>query len=200
MKRTLRSLVASAVAFFICWHAVAFVLRTKGPHTWFDSHIELGRLHFYIEEFRGEDGELPSSGRVNEVIQRSYIAGVDQEVFERSEDSNFLLYHLAREVSEKRLLRLWDDPPVYVRDDSLPGGYGFYLAGEDGISKTSGKDRDDINSWDQNSYQYYFEKLHRQRALRNSIAASVPALLVFGLLIKWPKKITAQQDADAKPD
>ena len=193
MKRTLVSMAASAAVFFVCWHAVAFVLQSRGPHTWFNAHIELGRLHFFVEELRDEEGDLPSSERVNKVIQSASNGDLDQEVFERSEDADYLLHHLTLEVSEKRLLRLWGVPPVYVRDDSLPEGYGFYLAGEDGVSRTSGRDTDDISSWDQNSYRYYFKRLHRQRAFRNAAIAIVPTLLAFVFLIKWRRNQGAQQ-------
>lgn len=195
MKRIHVSLVASAVTFFVCWHAVAIVLRAQENHTSFNSYIALVRLHSYIEELRDEEGALPTSERVNLVIQGALAENSIHESFELFDDPNFLLYELALEVSEERMFRLWDIPPIYVMSDCLPDGFGFYLAGEDSISKTSGMDRDDINSWDKDSYRYYLSRLHRQRSIRNSLAASVPALLIFGLLMKCQRKTTQQSAA-----
>ncbi len=92
------------------------------------------------------------------------------------EDSSLLVPMLTKKIAEDRYLRLWDAPPVYIRDETLPEGYGFYLAGEDGISNTGGRDPDDVNSWDISSYHFYTHRVRRQEALRNTYISIIPTL------------------------
>jgi type II secretion system protein G len=48
----------------------------------------------------------------------------------------------------------WGQPYTYILDSDLPGGFGIFSRGMDGISKTLGNDTDDYNSWSRNySYQ-----------------------------------------------
>lgn len=41
----------------------------------------------------------------------------------------------------------WGRPYSYILDPDLPGGYGLFSRGSDGISRTVGNDPDDFNSW-----------------------------------------------------
>jgi hypothetical protein len=42
----------------------------------------------------------------------------------------------------------WGGPIYYFIDKELPHGFGVYICGPDGISKSRGNDSDDINNWD----------------------------------------------------
>lgn len=41
----------------------------------------------------------------------------------------------------------WGRPYSYILDSDLPGGYGIFSRGLDGVSRTVGNDPDDFNSW-----------------------------------------------------
>jgi type II secretion system protein G len=42
----------------------------------------------------------------------------------------------------------WGNAYVYVLDADLPGGFGVYSCGRDGVTASNGNDPDDLNTWD----------------------------------------------------
>lgn len=47
----------------------------------------------------------------------------------------------------------WQNPYRYIVSPDLPGGYGIYSTGVDGVSLTVGNDPDDYNSWNPGKHQ-----------------------------------------------
>lgn len=45
----------------------------------------------------------------------------------------------------------WGRPYSFILDSDLPGGYGIFSRGPDGISRSVGNDADDFNSWSPSS-------------------------------------------------
>jgi hypothetical protein len=140
----------------------------------------------YLQE---NGNQLPEESYLNNLIAENYQKPPSHEVFTNYENIDSELLQIPRKISEeKRYIDLWDTPPIYIKDKTLPDGYGFYLAGEDGISKSRGRDPDDLNSWNISSYHFYSERDRKKEELPINYIALVPAIIIFVLLMLWSKK------------
>ncbi len=184
VKRILISLAVSFGAFALCWHFIRSVTQTTcGPRE-FDSCVQLKQLHYYmIPYLEFEENPLPDTKHFNKIITANYQKDPSHEVFENTRDKDYLLLQLTKKISEDRNLRPWNTPPIYIRDETLPEGYGFYLAGEDGVSNTAGRDPDDLNSWNISSYHFYPKRTRQHISRRITYISIIPASLVFLLLM-----------------
>jgi len=110
---------------------------------------------------------------------------VDMKSYPKAENYDFnysLLYeHLSR----------WPDPPRMIVSDSLPNGRGFYILGDDRKSNSEGNDPDDINSWDEHSVDFYYQRHGRKRKLFYTLVStcvtliSVPGLYFIRERVVW---------------
>jgi len=82
-------------------------------------------------------------------------------------------------VANRKDLHLWNMPPKYIVSQSIPSGFGFYLCGEDGVSRSEGEDCDDINSWAQDSTSYYHKRLFYRRMFRHNVVGLGMAISVW---------------------
>lgn len=168
--------IAGGFVFVASWFSASVVLRSKGPHTWGDAQGALRRLQDFAGEFRSEHGHFPDARDLNNEIEQAWRtkdAWSDSISPDLDDDLALVLGLVATDYH----LRVWEQPPRFIVDSALPGGCGFFLAGEDQQSSTSGRDPDDLNSWEPSSADFYNKRLHRQRFLRDGLLALPPALV-----------------------
>lgn len=178
LKSTLIAITASLSVFFISWGFITPITKTLGTHSAHDSTIQLKQLHYSIYPYIYDHKSLPEAEQFNKIIQDRFKKGSgDQTVKDHSHNSS--LYEAAEYITKNRSLHLWGHPPVYIKDETLPEGYGFYLTGEDGISKSLGRDPDDVNSWDRYSFRFYTHREHQEKSRRIKIYSFIPAVLTF---------------------
>jgi hypothetical protein len=89
----------------------------------------------------------------------------------------------------------WEHPYVYRR----PGihgtnGFDLYSCGPDGISKTGGADRNDINSWDPSS-PHSVEYAHNPQDALNWVKVWA-ALLVLSVVVAWWNQKHSQSEGN----
>jgi hypothetical protein len=166
------------------------VTYTTCTHSAFDSYVQLKQLHYYMYPYlKNKGNQIPDEKILNRIIAENYQKQPNHEIFESYKDKDCDLLQIAKRISEaKHSLQLWGAPPIYIKDKSLPEGYGFYLAGEDGISNTKGRDLDDVNSWDRKSYRFYPIRERKQKSLRITYISIIPALFTFIYIITRKKK------------
>lgn len=165
--------VCTSAVFVLSCFAVAYVLRTTGVHTWANAQFALHDLERALAAYQSETGDIPPIGLVESQIQAAWKNGADA----LAEDYDGRLW-IAFAVADNNRLRLWGSPPRVTRRSGLPA-YGFYLEGEDGISRSGGEDPDDINSWSFESTSFYYDRLQRRQWVRNGSWSIIPATLAF---------------------
>ncbi|MGJ8658177.1 MAG: hypothetical protein ACSHX6_17165 [Akkermansiaceae bacterium] len=176
----LKTTFISLIVFTISMLLITRVTHSLGTHSAFRSYIKLKQLHhFMILHLEIEEKPLPDEEFLNKMIKENYLKDPDHEVFNDTNDKNFSLLQFSQEISENHHLRLWGAPPIYIRDLTLPDGYGFYLAGEDGVSSSKGRDPDDVNSWNGDSFKFYTNRMRQRKIWRNTKSAFIPTLLTF---------------------
>jgi hypothetical protein len=78
----------------------------------------------------------------------------------------------------------WGNAYVYVLDANLPGGFGIYSCGRDGVTSSNGNDLDDLNTWNYaRPWAAYYEKQMRSDEIRRSAMLLAVTLLVAGGII-----------------
>jgi general secretion pathway protein G len=104
--------------------------------TWGSAEAEIKQFSGALETFRIEQGRYPTETEGLLVL----IRGPDALVTRRDLNDS------------------WGNPYVYRRPGKHnPNSFDLYSCGEDGKSRTGGKDADDINNWDpaRNWVRYY---------------------------------------------
>ncbi len=136
-----------------------------------DMQSHLRNFHDYIDHYRKVEGTLPDEKTMNEIITKCYPTKSAFQIYENTDLEDSILLYIPQEISGARELHYWNSPPIYIIDKTLPSGFGFYLKGTDGTSKTSGNDPDDINSWDKDSRRFYTERESRDSPIAQLVRA-----------------------------
>ena len=154
----------------------------RGGHEYFRARVALERLHWMTKDYSEEHGDLPDIEGFNALLRERWAMGRDH--------LNFIV-----ENAIKDNLHLWNSPPHFVLTSASPDGFGFYLDGEDGISKSKGQDRDDINSWDRSSTDFYHERRRNRQIVKEHVIGAASATGVFGIYFARKKNKRTQQTA-----
>ncbi|MGE5294799.1 MAG: type II secretion system protein GspG [Solirubrobacterales bacterium] len=87
----------------------------------------------------------------------------------------------------------WGHDFVYVFDSNLPRGFGIYSCGQDGVTASAGNDRDDINTWnDQTPWRTYY-KLSAIVTDRRLAFVVIGLILATGILILVKRSASSRQ-------
>ena len=188
IKKTLIAIIISFAVFAFSFQIILWVTRRTCGHGSFDSMVQLQQLHYLVDIYRNDNNSLPDAEELNRIIEQHQKS--PEEIIEpESSDKKYALFLISQSISENKNDWRWGSPPIYIQDKTLPEGYGFYLAGEDGISKSMGRDTDDVNSWDRKSFRFYGLRQAKQEALHRTYISIIPALLTFIYIITRKKKI-----------
>jgi general secretion pathway protein G len=87
----------------------------------------------------------------------------------------------------------WERPYSYVLDSDLPGGYGIFSRGLDGVSRTVGNDPDDFNSWSPTRRGIEVNPIKSMPWLLPSIASLVILFFYLGVRVQRHWNQNAQQ-------
>jgi hypothetical protein len=167
----------------------------RGGHEYFRAQVALNRLHSMTKDYSEEYGSLPDIEGFNSLLRERWNLGRDHTPIEIKDDDiewhlNFIVENAIRDS-----LHLWNSPPHFVLTSASPDGFGFYLDGEDGISKSKGQDRDDINSWDRSSTDFYYERRRNRHILKEHSIGATLAMGVFMIYFARKKNNRTQQAA-----
>ena len=180
MKRIARAIIVGGFVYAAGWTLASYMLPEKAPHTWFRVRTALGRLEEGAAAYCLTHGAPPEAAGLNKEIAKAWIdkeSWIDSVSPDLDENIVDILFFASQSQFE---LRMFDQPPRYIVDSTLPNGCGFFWTGEDRMSATNGRDRDDINSWDKTSGSFYYERFHRKTSVRNLFVA-----MPFGLIAAW---------------
>lgn len=151
---------------------------TSGDHRFFRARMALQHMHTMTKHLQVR-GSLPDPKDFNVRLKERWALGRDHVPKEEEDDSSGWLLDFIIERATQDHVYPWDAPPRFVLTSANRDGYGFYLDGEDGISKTKGRDRDDINSWDPSSSDYYYDRRLYRAILMLHVVGSTSAMVVF---------------------
>jgi hypothetical protein len=154
----------------------------RGGHEYHRIQVGLDRIHSQTKDYIDQHGRLPEPEDFNSILKDRWIQG--RQDLQLDEESDFEDWHLAF-IADSALgfiPSIWDLPPRYVVSSELPDGFGFYIDGADGFSRTQGHDRDDINSWDRTSIDYYYQRRHYLRLITWH---TVSLTLAFGIFFAF---------------
>jgi hypothetical protein len=183
MTRFIPFLIIITAYGFGCWGS-SVVMWSTGNHMYFDAQVALGYLHYPAQSFVDIYG-LPDPDELNHLIEARWGKDSNATNYEEPQTEMEADLDFIADCANEHALRVWKTPPRFVQSKAIPGGFGFYLDGEDGISISRGEDRDDINSWSRGSIRFYQTRMRNHRLLRDSIVgfcfATVAGLMVFGL-------------------
>ena len=167
----------------------------RGGHEYFRAQQSLERLQSMTQGYLEEHGSLPDTEGFNVLLRERWKLGRDHtpikvEDFGVEWHLNFIIENAFRDN-----LHLWNSPPRFVLTSASPDGFGFYLDGEDGISKSKGQDQDDINSWDRTSTDFYHERRRNRHIMKEHAIGAVLAMGVFMIYYAHSKNKRTQQFA-----
>lgn len=129
-------------------------------------------LDIYVHEFK----ELPPAEAMNKAIQNySENTPLDENASNRQR----MIHMLANDISSWHFK---DSLPIYIQTGKSPKGYGFYYVGEDGVSNSNGNDPDDLNSWDESSFNYYTKPHKKMWSIKVFATALFLTLVVLGMM------------------
>jgi hypothetical protein len=167
----------------------------RGGHEYFRAQVALERLHRETKYYSEEYGSLPDIEGFNALLKARWILGRDH--VPKDVEIGDIAWHLNSiiESAMRDNLHLWKSPPHLVLTSASSDGFGFYLDGEDGISKTKGQDRDDINSWDRSSTDFYHDRRRYQRVQKEHASGATLAFVVFMIYLCTKKNRRTQQAA-----
>jgi hypothetical protein len=151
----------------------------RGGHEYFRARVALERLHGMTKDYSEEHGSLPDVEGFNTLLRERWALGRDHAPIEVEDDDIAWHLNFIIEGAIKDNLHLWNSPPHFVLTSASPDGFGFYLDGEDGISKSKGQDQDDINSWDRSSTDFYHEGRRNRRILKEHAIGAALSMGVF---------------------
>ena len=167
----------------------------RGGHEYFRAQQALERLQWATREYMEEYGSLPDIENFNVLLRERWKLGRDHIPIEVEDDDiawhlNFIIENAFRDTPI-----LWNAPPRFVLTSASPDGFGYYLDGEDGISKSRGQDRDDLNSWNRTSTVFYHERRRNRHILREHAIGFALATGVFVIYLARKKNKGTQQAA-----
>ena len=166
----------------------------RGGHEYFRARVALERLHWMTKDLH-EQGSLPAPNDFNDRLKARWALGRDHVPKEEGNDDIEWHLNFIIESAIKDDLHLWNAPPHFVLTSASPDGFGFYLDGEDGVSKSKGQDRDDINSWDRSSTNFYYERRRNRHILKEHAIGAALAMGVFMIYFARKKNKRTQQVA-----
>lgn len=186
MRRFLITVATGTIGWVVCWFSACEVSRTKGPHSWFNACVALGRLESWAVDYGSDHGTLPDEDILNGLIERVWKENWSENglVLDDSEQD---LEWIVSDAITLRSRWLWGQRPTYIVDPSLPQGCGFYLMGEDGKSMARGRDPDDLRSWDMDSREFYYRRLYWRRSVSCCLWAIPPAAIAAWLAWRLTK-------------
>ena len=167
----------------------------RGGHEYFRARVALERLHWMTKDYSEEHGSLPDVEGFNTLLRERWALGRDHAPIEVEDDDIAWHLNFIIEGAIKDNLHLWNSPPHFVLTSASPDGFGFYLDGEDGISKSKGQDQDDINSWDRSSTDFYHERRRNRRILKEHAIGAALSMGVFVIYFARKKNKRTQQAA-----
>lgn len=177
MLRRLYSVAVPSVIFFACTVCALFqISRVDGKTGYEDVHSELGYFGRAIYRVIEAEGRRPAEDRVNDVIRSGELVDVDEGA-----DDNLLQELVGAQVGPLNA------PPIYIESNDLANGFGFYITGDDGESKSRGNDPDDVSTWDIESVSRYRSRLIWELRTRYAAMALGPGLIVFWLLFRMTR-------------
>lgn len=151
------------------------------------AQIALKSLQDRTREYLDHYGSLPDEIPFNKILEQRWISGENYISPLDDGSRQQLLFNLIIEASYDKNLHRWSSPPRFVISSSLPDGFGFYLDGEDGHSKTRGNDRDDINSWNPSSASFYYDRLVFAKRLEHHAIGAFLAIGFFTVCLTYKK-------------
>lgn len=80
----------------------------------------------------------------------------------------------------------WDHEFVYALDPNLPGGFGIYSCGRDGVTSSQGNDADDIGTWTlQASSAGYPQRAlaERDAMIRRAMSVTIVLLILAAVVL-----------------
>ncbi|MBN8458568.1 MAG: hypothetical protein J0M04_12090 [Verrucomicrobia bacterium] len=167
----------------------------RGGHEYFRAQVALEHLHRMTKDYSEEYGGLPDIEGFNALLRERWALGRDHAPIEVGADDIAWHLNFIMEKAIKDNLHLWNSAPHLVLTSASPDGFGFYLDGEDGISNSKGQDRDDINSWDQSSTDFYHARRRNRQILKGHAIGALSAMGVFVVSFAWKKNKRTQQAA-----
>ena len=181
MTRFIPFVIIIAAYGFGCWGS-SVVMWSMGNHMYFDAQVALGNLHCPTQSFVDIYG-LPDPDELNHLIEARWGKDLNATNYEKPQTEKESDLYFIADCANEHALHVWKNPPRFVQSNAIPGGFGFYLDGEDGISILQGEDRDDINSWNRASIRFYQTRMRNHRLLRDNVVgaafATVAGLMVF---------------------
>ncbi len=188
IKKTLIAIIISFTVFILSLQIIQCYTHGTCGHAASNSRRQLQQLHYLVDTYKIYNNSLPDTEELNNIIEQHQKC--PEEIIEPdSSDTKYALFFISQSITENKNDWRWGAYPIYIQDKTLPEGYGFYLAGEDGISKSMGRDTDDVNSWDRNSSRFYAVRQAKQELLHNTYISIIPASLTFLYFITRRKKI-----------
>ena len=177
-----------------------FMSAYRGGHEYHRAQVALARLHLETKFYSEEHGSLPDIEGFNALLRERWALGRDHVPIEIEDDDIAWHLNFIIEGAFNGNLLLWNPPPHFVHTSASPDGFGFYLDGEDGISKSKGQDQDDINSWDRSSTDFYHERRRNRRILKeHAIGATLAVgVLIYSFTRKKNKRTQHVGDGDAE--
>lgn len=188
MKRIAVAIIVGGLVYVAGVNLSSFILRRTGNHTWSKAQNALRRLEESAVRYTAKHGHPPDAVELNGEIEKVWVVKktwIDSMPPDLDHDLADILYFLAMPEND---LRKFEQPPRFVVNSNLPNGCGFFWAGEDGTTSTNGRDPDDINSWDNSSDGFYYDRANRKTAIRDDLIALPPAL--FAAWFTGRKKTT----------
>lgn len=161
------------------WGYGGFLRGFRDDHEYHRAQAALESLQQMTQAYADEHGSLPDFHDFNTRLRARWNSGRDH--VPKEEENDPVARHLDFIIGSAcgSDLYPWNSPPCFVLTSANPDGFGFYLHGEDGISKTQGRDRDDINSWDRSSTDFYHERGGYRRVLKKHATGAALAFVVF---------------------
>ena len=79
----------------------------------------------------------------------------------------------------------WGNEFRYVLDPNLPGGFGIYSCGRDGMTATNGNDRDDLHTWITHTrWPPYYETLAlKQDRIEGAMSLAIVLLILAAMAL-----------------
>lgn len=165
----------------------------RGGHEYFRAQQALERLQWATKEYLEEHGSLPDIEGFNVLLRERWKLRHDHTPIEVEDDDIAWHLNFMIENAFKDTPHLWNAPPRFVLTSASPDGFGYYLDGEDGVSKSKGQDRDDINSWDRTSTDFYHERRRNRHILNEHAIGAALAVGVFVIHFARKKNKRTQQ-------
>ncbi|MGJ8658179.1 MAG: hypothetical protein ACSHX6_17175 [Akkermansiaceae bacterium] len=187
IKRILIALAISTGVYVACY---VFGDNNRPLSNYSEPRIQyhLRNIERILTELQHVELNISEETTLNQIIAECYSNKSLDEVsrnagleYPHPEYSYIAILHF--DISSIKQLDYWNSSLICVRNKELPSGFGFYLTGEDHVSKTSGNDPDDINSWNRESWHFYYDRGHQKETKKIITISTILASITFILLM-----------------